>query len=390
MVNKLLQILEKDKRLAVGLMSGTSLDGIDAALVEIESCGADTKVKLIEFETLPYDLEERNKILELCETTTSSVDKICSMNVYLGRKMAAAALEVIKKSGKRPTDIDYISSHGQTIYHMPDKFATLQIGELAVIAAETGCLTVGDFRPNDLAAGGQGAPLVPFVDYLLFRSAEKGRALINIGGISNVTIIKKNAKADEIIAFDMGPGNMLIDAIVRIGTDGKYTYDKNGEIAAKGKICSEWLESICASDNYIRKPPPKSTGREYYGTKSAEILWEEGLSRGLTFEEIVATVTEYTICSIKMNFRYFIDREYDIEEVLVGGGGVFNQTLMKGLKLNLEQQVASMEYLGFSSDAKEAIAFAVLGNEFLHGNSNNLPSATGASRGVPMGKLVLP
>lgn len=390
MINKLRQILEKDKRLAVGLMSGTSLDGIDAALVEIESCGTDTKVKLIEFETLPYNSEDRNKILELCAPTTSAVDKICCMNVYLGRKMAAAALEVIKKSGKSPADIDYISSHGQTIYHMPDKFATLQIGELAVIAAETGCLTVGDFRPNDLAVGGQGAPLVPFVDYLLFRSSEKGRALINIGGISNVTIIKKNAKPEEIIAFDMGPGNMLIDAIISIGTDGKYTYDKNGEIAAKGKICSDWLESICASDRYIGKKPPKSTGREYYSIKLAEALWEEGLSRGLTFEEIVATVTAYTIYSIKMNFTYFIDKEFDIEEVFVGGGGVLNQTLMNGLKLSLKQMVASMEYLGFSSDAKEAVAFAVLGNEFLHGNSNNLPSATGASRKVSMGKLVLP
>jgi anhydro-N-acetylmuramic acid kinase len=358
--------------------------------VEIENSGIATKVKLIEFVTMPFSLEERNRILSLCSPATSSVDEICYMNVYLGQKIATAALEVIKKSGKTTRDIDFISSHGQTIYHMPEKLATMQIGELAFIAAETGCLTVGDFRPSDMALGGQGAPLVPFVDYLLFRSNKKGRALINIGGISNVTILKANSSPEEIIAFDMGPGNMLIDAIVSIGTNGENTYDKDGEIAAKGKICREWLEKIFDNDGFIKKRPPKSTGREHYSALLAKFLWEEGISLGLNFEDIVATITAYTYNSIIAHFTDYIDKEYDIEEILIGGGGVYNNTLMNKLRLGLKQDVFLMEEFNFSSDAKEAIAFAILGNEFLHGNTNNLPSATGASRNVIMGKLALP
>jgi anhydro-N-acetylmuramic acid kinase len=390
MIQRLTHILQKNKKLAVGLMSGTSLDGIDAALVEIENSGADTKVNLLHFETLSYEEEEREQILQLCSPSTSSVDDICRMNVYLGKKMADAAIKVIKNSGKTPQEVDFISSHGQTIYHMPEHHATLQIGELAVIAEESGCLTIGDFRPNDMAAGGQGAPLVPYVDFLLFNSKEQGRILLNIGGIGNVTVLPANTEADQVKAFDTGPGNVLIDAIVRIGTNGKLLFDEGGQMGVQGTVCQEWLEHILSMDQYVTQQPPKSTGREFYSMDMANRLWQEGISRNLPLEDIVATVTHYTIQSIARNIKEYIDPYYDIQEVLVGGGGVHNVEIMQGLQSLLNQNVTSMEKLNFSSDAKEAIAFTILGNEFLHGQPNNLPTATGAKRPVVMGKLVMP
>lgn len=390
MIDKLQQIVGKEKRLAVGLMSGTSLDGIDAALVEIKSSSTETIVKLVDFDTLDFNIEERNRILKMCDPETSSVDEICDMNVYLGEKMADAAIKVIKKAEISPSDVDFISSHGQTIYHIPDKYATLQIGELAVIATKTGIVTVGDFRPNDMAVGGQGAPLVPFVDYLLFSHKEKGRALINIGGISNVSVIEAGAKSEDVIAFDMGPGNMLIDAIVTIGTNDKYTYDANGDFAAKGKVCCKWLDEIIDTDGFLLKSPPKSTGRESYTYELAKEFYDKGIELNLSFEDIVATITAYTTESIILHFKKFIDTDCRIDEVIISGGGVYNKTIMNALEKGLKQDVTSMDEWNFSSDAKEAIAFAVLGNEFLHGNVNNLPSATGAGRGASMGKLVMP
>lgn len=384
------KIIQKNKRLAIGLMSGTSLDGIDAALVEIEGNGGNTKVELVEFTTLPFTSEERRSILELCDPKTSTVDRICEMNVVLGKKFAEAAQLVVSKSDRTIEEVDFISSHGQTIYHMPEKEATLQIGELAVIANNTGCVTVGDFRPSDMAAGGQGAPLVPFVDYLLFRSNENGRVLMNIGGIGNVTVIPAGASAEDTFAFDTGPGNMLIDAIVSIGTNGEQTYDHRGQIAAKGNVNEKWLNELIEADEYILLPPPKSTGRERYTSQKARELWDVGQNYQLTFEDITATITAYTAKSIAINFEKFIDPRASIEEVLVGGGGVHNDTLMNMLRQMLKRSVTSMDEWNFSSDAKEAVAFAILGNEFIQGNTNNLPSATGASRNVSMGKLVFP
>lgn len=388
-MHKLIHITEKSKRIAVGLMSGTSLDGIDAALVAIDGSGPKTSVQLLHFFTQPYNMDEKENILRLCDPSTSTVDQICHLNVSLGEKMAQAALEVIRRSGMTLSEVDFISSHGQTIYHMPEKLATLQIGELAVIAERTGCITVGDFRPADMAAGGQGAPLVPFTDYLLFHDDYKGRVLLNIGGISNVTVIKAAARPEEVTAFDTGPGNMLIDAIVRIGTNNVLEFDKNGALAAAGKICDQWLIELLQQDAFIHAEPPKSTGREYYSYDMALGLWNEGRDRGLSLEDIVSTVTGYTVQSIRMNLAPFINRNGNIHEMLVGGGGVHNKTLMKMLKDSIQLNIMPMETLGISSDAKEAVAFALLGNEFISGRCNNLPSATGAGHPVIMGKLCL-
>lgn len=385
-----MNVLEKEKKYAIGLMSGTSLDGIDAALVEIKGSGIQTKVTLLAFETIAFSNREIESVLKICNPASSSVDEICRINVYLGEKFASAALAVMKKANVKPDEIDFISSHGQTIYHMPAEQATMQIGELAVIAEKTGILTVGDFRPSDMAAGGQGAPLVPFVDYLLFRNQSKGRILLNIGGMSNLTVIPANANSDEIVAFDTGPGNVLIDAIVQLGSEGKVRYDHGGSIAKKGTVDCDWLQQLLNQDSFIKELPPKSTGREHYTIKLAESMWNEGVMRGLSFEDIVATITCFTAESIAYNIHSFIDSKVKTDEVFVGGGGVHNTFLMDCLRQKVNQRVAAMEEVDVSSDAKEAIAFAILGNEFLHGNTNNLPSATGASRNVIMGKLVLP
>jgi anhydro-N-acetylmuramic acid kinase len=388
MITLLRKILGKDKRLAVGLMSGTSLDGIDAALVEIVGSGNQTKVKLLAFETYLYSEIEKDDIRSLCNPSTSSVDKICTMNVLLGQKMGAAALNIISKAGLVPKDIDFVSSHGQTIYHMPETYSTLQIGELAVIAETTGCLTVGDFRPSDMAVGGQGAPLVPFTDALLFQSEEKGRVLLNIGGISNITVLPKGAGLEQVYGFDTGPGNVLIDEMVRLGSNYKLSYDHGGKIAFSGKINQPFLKHLLDTDPFIGQPPPKSTGRELYTVGKAKEILEESVRRGLAFEDLVATVTQYTIEAIKVNLQQYVLPYIAISEIIVSGGGVHNAALLRGLNDNSICEVRLAEDLGYPSDAKEAIAFAILGNECIHGNFNNLPKVTGARKKTVMGKIV--
>ena len=390
MIDIVNRVLNKKRRLAVGLMSGTSADGIDACLVEIEGNYTDTEIKLIDFITLNYTSEEKERILKLCNVNTSALNEICRMNTYLGDKMGQAAVEVCKKAGINIKDVDYISSHGQTIYHMPDEYSTLQIGELANIAALTGCITVGDFRPSDMAYGGQGAPLVPYVDFILFSSKDKGRILLNLGGIANITVLKAGGKEEDVFAFDTGPANVLIDETVRIITGGRQSFDDGGKMAFKGKINEEWLDELISSDAYLLKKPPKSTGREYYTKEFALLLYKQGIKRGLDNFSILATITAYTAKSIKNQIDEFVLDKIKIDELYVSGGGAHNQMIMKLLSKYIEADVRNVESLEFSGDAKEAIAFAILGNEFLCGKTNNIPNSTGAGRRVIMGKLALP
>ncbi|KMK75363.1 anhydro-N-acetylmuramic acid kinase [Alkalihalobacillus pseudalcaliphilus] len=381
--------LQKEKVLAVGLMSGTSGDGVDAALVEIENSSYDTKVTLLAFETLAYEHSLKQRIFAACDIETARVDEICRLNVELAEKMAEAVLLVLKNTTVQLSDLDFVSSHGQTLHHLPEEFATMQIGELAVIAERTNTLTVGDFRPTDLAVGGQGAPLVPFVDDLLFRSTIKGRCLINIGGMANLTVLPKSLES-AVIAFDTGPGNVLIDEVIRIGSNGTSHFDEGGQLASTGRVDNEWLKEILASDRFLHKSYPKSTGREYYHRELARTFWAEGIKRGLSFSDIVATVTNYTVEAIAITVKEQLDPHIQLDEFYVGGGGVHNLYMMKQLSKRLNRPVKNMEALAFSSDAKEAIAFAVLGNEFLKQQPNNTPSATGAKKKVSMGKIAFP
>jgi anhydro-N-acetylmuramic acid kinase len=389
-MNRLFEIANKKKKRAIGLMSGTSVDGVDSALIEIDGNGLDTCVKLIKFITYPIPKEIKNRLFRIFPPSTCSVGDICELNFALGEIFADAALAVIAQAGLKTSDIDLIGSHGQTICHLPNGKikSTLQIGEPAVIANRTGIITIGDFRVADVAVGGHGAPLVPYVDFLLLRDDKKSRAIQNIGGISNVTVLPAGGDLESVIAFDTGPGNMIIDEVVRIITDGRQNYDNDGEIAKMGSINDDMLKKLLEHP-FIHQSPPKTTGREDFGTHFTQSLVKEARSL-ISDNDIVATVTAYTAESICENFKSFILPKYDISEMLVCGGGVHNVTLMRLLKERFHPiVVGKVDDVGLSSDAKEAIAFAVLANEAIHGNPSNVPSATGASRAVVLGKIVI-
>ena len=390
MLENIKKITEKNKKLAIGLMSGTSLDGIDACIVEIKGNYIDTEINLVDFITLEYTKSEKERILKLCNINTSTIDEVCFMNTYLGNKMGQAAIEVCKKSKIDIKNIDFISSHGQTIFHMPNEHSTLQIGEIANIAAVTGCLTIGDFRPSDMAYGGQGAPLVPYIDYIMFSHKKKGRVLLNLGGIGNITVLKAGGREEDVWGFDTGPANVLIDAIVKIITDDDMTYDDGGKMAMMGNIDELWLEDMIKNDEYLYRTPPKSTGREYYTMEFAKRLYDEGIIKGLSKLDILSTITAYTAKSIHNQLEKFVLNDCKIDELYVSGGGAHNEMIMNLLSQYIDADVRNVDKLNFSGDAKEAIAFAILGNEFLCGRTNNIPRATGADRKVIMGKLVLP
>ena len=398
------ELLKKNKKHVIGLMSGTSVDGIDAAIVKITGHSLETAVNLIAFETFPFPRDVPQRILSLCQPDTSRVDDICEMNFYIGYLFAKATKHVLQKSGMRPSDIDLIGSHGQTIYHLPGdpntisphrtarniKKSTLQIGEPAVIAHETGIPTIADFRVADMAAGGQGAPLVSYPDYLLFRDNDKTVGLLNIGGIANLTVLPTNGSFDSVLAADTGPGNMCIDAVMKEITDGREHYDKAGQRAAQGIPCQplidEWLKHP-----FFHLPPPKTTGRETFGNIFAMECLEACRKHNLSDNDCIATLTELTVQTIAFYIAQFVPRQHPIDTLYVSGGGVHNQTIMQQLNEVLSNTaVEPVDKSGISSDAKEAIAFAILANESLHGQAGNLPSATGASVRKVLGKFVCP
>ena len=378
----------------IGLMSGTSADGVDAALVEIRGHGLETQVELLAFTALPFSAEVRHRIFNLFQPETSHVDEICQMNFIIGEIFADAAISVVRHASLDINEIDLIGSHGQTVYHLPPQRdvqhipSTLQIGEPAVIAHRTGIPTIADFRVADLAAGGQGAPLVPYVDFLLFRRSDRTIALQNIGGISNVTLIPASASVMDVLAADTGPGNMIIDAVMEITTHGEVTYDRGGSLAARGQPCEllieEWL-----NHPFIRTTPPKTTGREVFGRKFARHAIEQAGAKKLSESDTVATVTEFTARTIFDYYNRFLFPHHAVDEIVVSGGGVHNVTLMQRLKTLFHSiRIQSIDAYGIPSDAKEAIAFAVLANEAVHGNPGNLPQSTGASQPKILGKFV--
>ncbi|MDT3424941.1 anhydro-N-acetylmuramic acid kinase [Paenibacillus forsythiae] len=388
----------KPRTTVLGLMSGTSLDGIDAAIVSIEGAGPKAKAELLHYYSAPYDEALRERLKELCTTQHSSVDLVCGMNAYLAGKFADACIEAVRGAGMEMDEIDLISSHGQTVWHIPegdvhDPYkvrSTLQLGDLSVLAKQTGRPVVGDFRPADMAVGGQGAPLAPYGDLILFRHPSKGRLLQNIGGIGNCTALPPNAGPDDVFAFDTGPGNMVIDQTVYLLSEGKLAYDEGGAWAAQGTV-DEALVSELLEHPYFTMEPPKSTGRELFGKAYAAEFVSRAGARGLGTSDMVATATAFTARTIAEGCKRFVFPRCSIDEVIVSGGGAHNRTLLNMLRQSLPKQtILTSGELGVSDDAKEAVIFALLGNDFMHGISNNLPSATGASRSTVMGKLALP
>ena len=390
----------KEVRRVVGMMSGTSVDGVDAALVEISGTDSEPKVKLLAFENKPYPPQVREKIFSLFTPANATVDKVGYMNFLLGEIYAKSALSVIEKAGMKPEEIDVIGSHGQTIWHAPIPESpdgipvayTVQIGEGSVIAERTGILTVSDFRVADMAAGGQGAPLVPFSEYLLYCREKETILLQNIGGIGNMTVMPAGAKPRDVFAFDTGPGNMIIDAVISAVTGGEKTYDTGGETAAKGKVCNALLD-ILKEEPYYRQPLPKTTGREHFGVQYTEkiLIWRK--ENPIPVEDLLATVTDLTAYSIADAYERYVLPKYQASEIIVGGGGSYNATLLRFMKERFAPHgvaVRTQEDLGLSSDAKEAVAFALMADCCMRGKANTLPSVTGAEHPAVMGKISQP
>ena len=390
----------KDVRRVVGMMSGTSVDGVDAALVEISGTDSEPKVKLLAFENKPYPPQVREKIFSLFTPANATVDKVGYMNFLLGEIYAKSALSVIEKAGLKPEDIDAVGSHGQTIWHAPIPESpdgipvayTVQIGEGSVIAERTGITTVSDFRVADMAAGGQGAPLVPFSEYLLYRREKETILLQNIGGIGNMTVMPAGAKPRDIFAFDTGPGNMIIDAVISAMTHGEKTYDAGGEMAAKGRVCDALLE-LLKEEPYYSQPLPKTTGREHFGVQYTAKILDWWKRNPIPAEDLLATVTDLTAYSIADAYERYVLPKYQASEIIVGGGGSYNATLLGFMKKRFAPHgvaVCTQEDLGLSSDAKEAVAFALMADCCLRGKANTLPSVTGAQHPAVMGKVSQP
>jgi len=385
-LKKLERIWKKKTRIAVGIMSGTSVDGVDVALTEISGKGLATHAHLLSFQTYPFETGIKNRILKLF---SARAEEICEMNFVLGAILADCALKHLSGVGYRPDQIDFIGSHGQTIYHLSGapgrENSTLQIGEGAVIAARTGVITVCDFRPADIAAGGTGAPLVPYADFVLFRKKGKIRALLNLGGIANVTVVP--ARLEEVMAFDTGPANMVMDGLIRLKYKGRKKWDHEGRIAGRGSVNQNLLKDLM-SHPYFSRTPPKSTGREIFGEAFVKDLWDR--SQRIPFEDLLATAAYFTAASIHLSLKKFVFPTLAVDEIFVSGGGMHNRTLMFFLG-NLLQPVPvrKLNELGVDGDAKEALAFALLADATIQGMAANVPNATGAKRPIVLGKIIL-
>lgn len=384
----------KESHLVIGLMSGTSLDGVDAALVQITGSGEGTQIKLEHFVSTPFASDVQAELLRVASQAPVPAQVISHLNFLLAMLYTEAVEMLCQEAGIDLSQVDLIGSHGQTIFHQsePAPFcrrmlaSTLQIGEASLLAENTGVTTVSDFRPRDMAAGGKGAPLIPYVDYLLFRDLSRGRVLLNVGGIANITSLPAAAKMEQVKAFDTGPGNMVIDALVRRFTHEEKTYDANGSIAAGGQVISSLLQKLLA-DPYFQAHPPKTAGREQFG--EAFILQMLEHTKTACFEDLLCTATELTAQSVASAVTRFVLPGAPMEQLIVSGGGARNQFLMQRLQAALPQlEVLTSEDLGIPTAAKEAIGFAILANETLHLHSGNVPAATGARHPVVLGKVV--
>lgn len=382
----------------IGMMSGTSADGIDAVLVRIDGQPPNISTQFEKHHHVSFPTAVRNAILRIANGAAATTEEISQLNFLLGEEFARAAITACRKWRVPLAQIDLIGSHGQTIYHQgaASRFlrarvaSTLQIGEPSVIAARTGVPVVADFRPADMAVGGQGAPLVPFVDYLLYRDDKRGRVALNIGGIANVTIIPRRARPGDVLAFDTGPGNMIVDALVERVTRGRAGFDRDARIAMRGHTIPALLERLMR-DPYLRKKPPKTAGREQFGGAYVDQLMGWGKRRSATPEDLIRTATVFTSLSIAGALRRFVPRGVRIDDLIVAGGGARNPLMMAELAALLPGvEIIPASELGLPAEAKEAFAFAVLAYESYHGRTNNLPSATGAKRAIAMGKLCRP
>jgi anhydro-N-acetylmuramic acid kinase len=371
-------------------MSGTSLDGIDVAIIDITGSGFKSKINVLTSHSVPYPRQVREALLSVSNVSTQTGD-IARLNFLLGELYVEALEETVERAEIPLRSIKLIGCHGQTIFHegqgaqyLGKKVAsTFQIGESSVISERTGIDVISNFRERDMAAGGKGAPLVPYLDYLLLRHRGRGRIAVNIGGIANLTAIPPNTSTDRVIAFDSGPGNMVIDQLVSRITQGRQLFDRDGAMAASGQPDPKLLAKLLR-DKYFRAKPPKTAGREQYGAEFVSKLLDTELSS----EDLIATATALTAESIALGIRNFVMPDMRVDEVFVSGGGTHNPTLMRMFRKSLDPiPVMETTEMGLDVDAKEAIAFAVMAYETAHARPSNVPMATGAKKSVVLGKL---
>ena len=376
----------------IGLMSGTSADGIDAALVAFDG----DSFRLVAFRQNPYPPALRKRILAVSSPGASRLDEVARLNFLLGERFAQAASDVAAAAGVPMERVDLVGSHGQTILHLPEPVqegdlalrATLQIGEPSVIAERTGVTTVADFRPRDIAAGGQGAPLTPYFHYLILRHPAQARAALNVGGIANLTYVPPGAGPEAVVAFDTGPGNMVIDGLVERITGGAQTMDRGGERARRGRPHAGLLEALLA-DPYFAQVPPKTTGRERYGGEYIDGVLSRGRGLGLPDDDLIATAAALTVRSVADSVRNLLGARAPLSEIVVGGGGAKNLALLEGLASALPgTKVSTFDTHGIPAEALEAVIFAALARLTILNVPNSIPSATGASHPVVLGKIV--
>jgi anhydro-N-acetylmuramic acid kinase len=381
--------------LVLGMMSGTSADGIDVALARISGAPPNLNAKLLGHSSVRFPEALRKEILRVAEQQPITAGELSQLNFRLGKLFGDAALAACRKFRVSPRSISLIGSHGQTIFHQgkPVKFlgkpmaSTLQIGEPSVIAARTGITTVGDFRPADIALGGQGAPLVPYADYLLYRHAKLGRVSLNLGGIANITVLPRACKPQQVVAFDTGPANMLIDALVMHFTRGRARFDKNAQLAAQGRSNPTLLDELLR-DPYLKVAPPKSTGREYYGYAYVKKILALGRRHRAKPNDLIRAATIFAALSVVDALNRFVLRKTKIDQLIVSGGGARNPLILAQLSAALPGiEVLPSSRLGIPEDAKEAFAFALLAYETFHQRPSNVPSATGARGPAILGKI---
>lgn len=384
-MEELIKISKKSTKTAIGLMSGTSQDGIDSVVLTIKGYGTKTKINVIEFDTYEYPEEVKQKLYEVTRFDKITLEDVTKLNYAIGKCFANSAKKICEKAGMKTKDVDLIGSHGQTLTHFPKEEnycgmkirATIQIGEPSIIAKETGILTVADFRPCHIALGGEGAPLTPYTDYLLFSSKKKNRAIINIGGISNITYLPKNCSLDDVEGYDTGPGNMCINEAMKILYN--KDYDKDGKVSASGEVNQKMLDKIL--DNEFFKGGIKSTGRLHFGKNFVKNTIEAAKQEGVKNEDIIAT---FTILSAYMITKSL--KKFEVDEAILCGGGYYNPVMMKEIiEGNEEVNFIDINGFGMSVDNREAVAFAVLANEAVSYN----PSSIGSKKGI-LGKIVLP
>lgn len=381
--------------LVLGLMSGTSADGIDVALARISGAPPRLDAKLLGHTSFQFPPMLRKEILRVAEQQPISAGELSQLNFRLGSIYADAVLAACRRFKVYPKRVDLIGNHGQTIFHQGKSTnylgkpvaSTLQIGEGSIIAARTGITTVSDFRPADIALGGQGAPLVPYVDYLLSRHPKLGRVSLNIGGIANITVIAARARPEQVFAFDTGPGNMLIDALVQHFTHGRQRFDRDARLAQSGRPIPALLNELM-KDPYLKLKPPKSTGREFYGHAYFQKVLALGRRHHAKPVDLIRAATIFTALSVVDALHRFVLRKTKIQQLIVSGGGAYNPLLLAQVSSALPGiELLHSSQLGVPEDAKEAFAFALLAYETFHQRPANLPSATGARGPAILGKI---